>query len=124
MVILVGGPPHSGKTVFIDALISKLPRDKTTTVRACPDGESFWSNGINQIVTMGLRRKGPFSKWFLDRKRKEILEAKEKFDIVIVDVGGKLDALDKKVFIEERLCDKCIIVSQREDFKKWITYLT
>ena len=118
MVILVGGPPHSGKTVFIDALASKLPRDKTTTVRACPDGESFWSNGMQQIVTRGLRRKGPFSKWFLDKKRKEILEAKEKFDIVIVDVGGMIDRPDKKVFIEEKLCDKCIIVSSDEEAKK------
>jgi CRISPR-associated protein Csx3 len=46
-VIAVGGPPHSGKSVFLAELYRQLLQRQPSGVflqRACPDGEGMWSN--------------------------------------------------------------------------------
>ena len=37
--IVIGGPPHSGKSVFIEALTQNLDKDNTFSFSAAPDGE-------------------------------------------------------------------------------------
>ena len=67
MKIIFCGPPHSGKSVFIANLIDKLPSDAYTIIRACPDGEGTWSNNQNQNETSIVRKKGKFTKSFIDK---------------------------------------------------------
>ena len=57
MKIIVCGPPHSGKTVFIANLIDKMPTDAYTVIRACPDGEGTWSNNKNQKLIIYSKKK-------------------------------------------------------------------
>jgi hypothetical protein len=40
--VIVGGPPHSGKSVFIEGLKQVLPDSDTFLFSACPDGEGAW----------------------------------------------------------------------------------
>lgn len=88
MKIIICGPPHSGKTVMVDSLNSLLPTERVQTIRANGDGEGYWSNGKDQAAVDRVREKGTntdkdFAKW-----AGQIREAKA--DIVLVDIGGKL----------------------------------
>lgn len=85
MKIVFCGPPHSGKSVFIANLIDKLPSDGYTIIRACPDGEGTWSNNKNQNETTNVRKKGKFTKSFIEDSCKAIDNQSNK--IVLVDVG-------------------------------------
>lgn len=85
MKIVFCGPPHSGKSVFIANLIDKMPTDAYTIIRACPDGEGTWSNNKNQKETTNVRKKGKFTKSFIDDACKAIDNQSNK--IVLVDVG-------------------------------------
>ena len=85
MKIVFCGPPHSGKSVFIANLIDKLPTDAYTIIRACPDGEGTWSNNKNQNETAIVRKKGKFTKSFIDDACQAIDNQSNK--IVLVDVG-------------------------------------
>ena len=44
--ILIGGPPHSGKSVLTYSLTQTLRQQGIDhyVLRACPDGEGDWSN--------------------------------------------------------------------------------
>ena len=51
--VLVGGPPHSGKSVLIYSLSQALRARGIDhyALRACPDGEGDWSNeALPQLV--------------------------------------------------------------------------
>lgn len=85
MKIVFCGPPHSGKSVFIANLIDKMPTDAYTIIRACPDGEGTWSNNKNQNETTNVRKKGKFTKSFIEDACKAIDNQSNK--IVLVDVG-------------------------------------
>ena len=85
MKIVLCGPPHSGKSVFIANIIDKLPTDAYTIIRACPDGEGTWSNNANQVETNVVRRKGKFTEKFIEDGCKAIDNQVNK--IVLVDVG-------------------------------------
>ena len=65
MKIVFCGPPHSGKSVFINNLKENLPTDDCTIIRACPDGEGDWSNNKNQDEASRVRRKGKLTKSFI-----------------------------------------------------------
>ena len=85
MKIVFCVPPHSGKSVFIANLIDKMPTDAYTIIRACPDGEGTWSNNKNQNETTIVRKKGKFTKSFIDDACQAIDNQSNK--IVLVDVG-------------------------------------
>ena len=64
MVVAVGGPPHSGKSVFLAELYRQLLAKRPSGVflqRACPDGEGMWSAETNPQLVAEIRRKGSFS---------------------------------------------------------------
>lgn len=37
--VVIGGPPHSGKSIFVDALMENLDKNNTFSFSAAPDGE-------------------------------------------------------------------------------------
>lgn len=118
MKIVFCGPPHSGKSVFIANLINKLPTDAYTIIKACPDGEGIWSNNKNQNETNIVRKKGKFTKSFIENSCKAIDNQTNK--IVLVDVGGAISKENEQIF---KHCDSFIVLSSDEKEKnEWVNF--
>ena len=105
MKIVVCGPPHSGKSVFLGGLCENLPRDKRFLFRACPDGEGTWT--WNAPSAAKHRRKGEFTEenvdWYVDSLRRCELAP-----IILVDVGGRMSSENQRIMAE---CDAAIILA-------------
>ena len=118
MKIILCGPPHSGKSVFLCNLIVRTPNDLRATIRACPDGEGTWSNNPNQKETSNVRIKGEFTRYFVESCCKEIDRQTNK--IVFVDVGGKRTIVNEQIF---KHCDAFIVISNNKDeAKEWLKF--
>lgn len=118
MKIVFCGPPHSGKSVFVANLIDKLPTDAYTIIRACPDGEGTWSNNKNQNETSIVRKKGEFTKSFIDDACQAI--DNQTNEIVLVDVGGVMSKENEQVF---QHCDSFVVLSSDEKKKQeWLEF--
>src|SRR3989338_3719348 len=88
MVIAVGGPPHSGKSVFLAELYRQLLARRPAGVflqRACPDGEGMWSAEADPAVVAEIRRKGNFDAGFMTFTLKSIEALGTRFPITLVD---------------------------------------
>jgi CRISPR-associated protein Csx3 len=85
--ILMGGPPHAGKSVLTYSLTQALRQHGVPhyVMRACPDGEGHWSQETPQQVTKVIRRKGEFSETYVQRVCRDIERRQLPF---LVDVGG------------------------------------
>ena len=55
--IVIGGPPHAGKSVLFHSLTCALHEQglRHHAIRACPDGEGNWSQESDQETVEGLR---------------------------------------------------------------------
>lgn len=86
--ILIGGPPHSGKSVLVYSLTQALRARGVThyALRACPDGEGDFSNETDQAVIRLIRRKGAFSDAFNTRVTDYLRQRRLP---LLVDVGGR-----------------------------------
>ncbi|WP_322489267.1 CRISPR-associated protein Csx3 [Chloroflexus sp.] len=86
--VMIGGPPHSGKSVLVYALSQALRQAQAAhyVLRACPDGEGDWSQETPAEQVRLLRQKGPFSSAFVERVRRDI---ERRHLPLLVDVGGK-----------------------------------
>ena len=86
--ILIGGPPHSGKSVLVYSLTQALRARGVIhyALRACPDGEGDFSNETDQAVIRLIRRKGAFSDVFNDRVTDYLRQRRLP---LLVDVGGR-----------------------------------
>ena len=111
MVIIVCGPPHSGKSVFIDNLIRILPTNGLVLIRGCQDGEGLWSSGPNRGLVELVRQKEGFTQEFVDRVCELIDRHKNSSRIVLVDVGGIISKENMQIFSH---CDGYITVCRDE----------
>ncbi len=95
--ILIGGPPHSGKSVMVYSITQALRERKIShyALRACPDGEGDWANEIRQEFVRSLRIKGCFSPEFTETV---ITYLKKRHLPLLVDVGGKPKEEQKEIF--------------------------
>lgn len=86
--ILIGGPPHSGKSVLVYSLTQALRARGVVhyAMRACPDGEGDFSNETDQAVIRLIRRKGVFSDEFNARITDYLQQRRLP---LLVDVGGR-----------------------------------
>lgn len=86
--ILVGGPPHSGKSVLVYSLTQALRARGVAhyALRACPDGEGDFSNETDQAVIRLIRRRGSFSTEFNARVADYLRLRRLP---LLVDVGGR-----------------------------------
>jgi len=95
--ILVGGPPHSGKSVLTYLLSQRLRAAAVEhfVLRACPDGEGDWSYEAPPAKVRLLRNKGAFTGAFVDR----ICRALERRHLpLLVDVGGRPTPDQERIF--------------------------
>lgn len=86
--IVIGGPPHSGKSVFIEALTQNLDKDNTFSFSAAPDGEGPWlQRHYDDPDVVKLRQKGKFTPEYVADRKKKINDWEG--PLMIIDVGGR-----------------------------------
>ncbi|HRV96651.1 MAG TPA: CRISPR-associated protein Csx3 [Anaerolineae bacterium] len=86
--VMIGGPPHSGKSVLTYSL-SQLLRQRQIAhyvLRTCPDGEGDWANETDQHLVRQIRVKGKYTRRWIARICRDI---SKRHLPLIVDVGGK-----------------------------------
>ncbi len=119
------GPPHSGKSVFLNALrkalSNLLPADEfqrdVFVIRACPDGEGDWSSEVDQSMVTLIRRTTAFTDEFINEVSDHIQRVRESKALTLVDCGGRIDRKNQQVL---NLCTHAIIVSSTpQAFPEW-----
>lgn len=95
--ILVGGPPHSGKSVLAYSLSRALRLRGVLhyVLRAYPDGEGDWANQADQDLVRAIRVKGVGSPEWVQRICRDI---DRRHLPLIVDPGGKPTAWQEAIF--------------------------
>ena len=120
MKIVVCGPPHSGKSVFLGGLCENLPRDQRYLFRACPDGEGTWTykgNGAEQY-----RRKGKFSQEMVDWYFQS-LKSCNFAPIVLVDIGGIPSQENRRILTEGGVSHGIILTGDLDRVPEWRQFL-
>jgi CRISPR-associated protein Csx3 len=86
--ILIGGPPHTGKSVLIYSLTQALRKRSIDhyVIRACPDGEGDWSQEIDSDAMRILRVKGQWKPEFV---RRVCYALEHRHFPLLVDMGGR-----------------------------------
>ena len=86
--IVIGGPPHSGKSVLTYGLTQILRTQQVEhyVLRACPDGEGDWSQETPPEMVRLLRNKGQFSESFVANVERTL---QQRHLPLLVDVGGR-----------------------------------
>lgn len=107
--VLIGGPPHAGKSTLTYSLMRALRKHGVAhyVMRACPDGEGHWTQEIPQQVREVIRHKGVFSDAFIQRACTDIEHRQLPF---IVDVGGLPQGEQFQIF---QHCTDAILLRHR-----------
>jgi CRISPR-associated protein Csx3 len=88
--VAIGGPPHSGKSVFVGSLYQQLLNDDRSVFLqpACPDGEGMWSREADPTVVAKLRRKHAYTPEFVDWIKRSIPNLRRDKSCTLLDLGG------------------------------------
>jgi len=111
--ILIGGPPHAGKTVLSYSLAQNLRKRKTFSsylLHAAPDGEGNWSNEMDQSLVHDIRFKvnGAWPQNWIDVTCRDIAARSMP---LLVDVGGKPTPEQEIIFDQ---CKYAILLTKDE----------
>ncbi|MGH2482755.1 MAG: CRISPR-associated protein Csx3, partial [Ktedonobacteraceae bacterium] len=110
--VLVGGPPHAGKSVLFYRLTQALRARGVDhyALRACPDGEGNWfhEGQPEQMSTLRIKRDGVWPPAFVQSMTRALEQRSLPF---LVDMGGRPSAADTPLL---RSCTHAILL-QRED---------
>lgn len=124
IVVAIGGPPHSGKSVFLAELYRQLLARKpsgTFLQRACPDGEGMWSDESDPTLVAEIRRKGKFSSEFIAFTLNAIENLGKHFPIVLLDLGGIRSAENAEIL---RRSTHCVVLSSEEtEDQPWVEFV-
>jgi CRISPR-associated protein Csx3 len=95
--VMIGGPPHSGKSVLAYSLSQALRAHQVAhyVLRAFPDGEGDWANEADQALVRRVRVKGDATPDWVARMCRDIAN---RHLPLIVDVGGRPKAWQETVF--------------------------
>jgi len=115
MKTIICGPPHSGKSVLIANLVRFMPSDSYLRINANGDGEGTWSNNSDQQEIIRVRTKSSNSLEKFAIWTDNIQRAFQ--DIVIVDIGGKLQ--DDKAPLFEAADSFIVLSSDPEKIAPW-----
>jgi CRISPR-associated protein Csx3 len=116
-VIAVVGPPHSGKTVFLDLLDRELRAllglhayaQSVFFASAAPDGEGKWFHEIAPERATRLRQKRLFTDRFSELTAQGLITLGPKKRLVLVDCGGRIDRKQLSIL---QACSHALIVSR------------
>src|SRR5947199_923413 len=86
--IIIGGPPHAGKSVLFYSLTQALRTRGIAhhAIRACPDGEGNWSQEAERELTEKIRNKGQWSDEYVERLCRDL---SHRLLPMLVDMGGR-----------------------------------
>lgn len=117
--VLVGGPPHSGKSVLIYSLSQALRQRRVEhyALRACPDGEGDWSNEAPPALVRQIRLKGQWTSQWLQRVSRDI---RRRHLPLLVDVGGRPTPEQAAMF---GLCTHAVLLTPDAAARAWWTEL-
>lgn len=108
--VLIGGPPHSGKSVLLYSLSQAL-RDRGVehyALRACPDGEGDWSNEAPPALVREIRIKGSWTAEWVERISRDI---ERRHLPLLVDVGGRPTPEQAEMFSR---CTHAVLLTPNE----------
>ncbi len=105
--VVIGGPPHSGKSVLTYLLTQQLRAWQVEhyVLRACPDGEGDWSQEAPPETVRLLRQKGQFSADFVNLVCRDL---KQRHLPLLVDVGGKPTPEQERIFDQ---CTHAVLIA-------------
>ena len=112
--VLIGGPPHAGKSVLAYGLTQVLRRQQVEhyVLRAYPDGEGDWSSEAEPHTVRALRVKGRGSQAWVDRICRDIDRRRLP---LIVDPGGRPTSWQEAVFDH---CTHAILLTPGEESRQ------
>jgi len=108
--VIIGGPPHSGKSVLAYSLTQALRRRGVDhyVLRAYPDGEGDWANEADQKLVRRIRIKGQGTPEWTARICRDI---SNRHLPLIVDVGGLPTSWQEAVFDH---CTHAVLLTRDE----------
>jgi CRISPR-associated protein Csx3 len=116
MVIAVGGPPNSGKTVFINELFEQMLKLTGSVFKqsVCPEHTGNWEHHTDPLIISRIRKKSEFSPEFLEHCLKAVdnIVATGGYKILLLDLGGKLPSAENEEIL--RHATHMIVVSRDE----------
>jgi CRISPR-associated protein Csx3 len=94
--VLIGGPPHAGKSVLTYSLTQALRKRHREhyVIRACPDGEGDWSQEIDRETARLIRIKG---QWRPEFVRSVCYALKHRQFPLLVDMGGRPEEWQREI---------------------------
>lgn len=109
--ILIGGPPHTGKSVLTYSLTQSLRKRYIDhyVIRACPDGEGDWSQESDRDAVRLIRIKGQWQPEFV---RSVCYALEHRHFPVLVDVGGQPTEWQMSIM---RHCTHSLLLLRPED---------
>ncbi len=119
--VLIGGPPHAGKSVLAYSLTQALRRRGVEhyVLRAYPDGEGDWSNEAEPATVRAIRIKGQGTPEWIARICRDI---HHRHLPLIVDVGGRPTPWQEAVFDH---CTHAILLTPDEaSHQQWREMIT
>lgn len=113
--IVVGGPPHSGKSVFLDGLLKNLPYN-THYFSGCPDGEGPWlQRHYTEDEVKALRRKGSFTEEFVNFAHDAVKDFNGQ--LMLIDIGGRITPENMKII--SGATHAIILSGDTKNFDEW-----
>lgn len=109
--IIIGGPPHSGKSVLTYSLSQALRRKRVAhyVLRTAPDGEGDWFNEAHPDIARTLRYKREFSPEFVDHMCQSLAN---RHLPLLVDAGGKPTPDQERIF---DFCTHAILLTRDDE---------
>ena len=116
-LVLVGGPPHSGKSVLVSNLTNELRRRGRAhyVLRIAPDGEGDWIAKLPKAQVDELRIKGGYTETYFRLSLETLQNARYP---LIVDVGGRPNERD---LILWKYCTHAIVLIGHSNSETWPT---
>ncbi len=116
--VLIGGPPHAGKSVLTYNLTQALRQREIAhyVLRANPDGEGDWSQEMNQNIVDLVRVTG---KWTPDFVTRMCVDLERRQLPLLVDTGGLPTEKEIALF---RLCTHSLLLlrtDKEDDTQRW-----
>lgn len=117
--LLIGGPPHSGKSVLAYSLTQALRQLglQHYLLRACPDGEGDWANESDQLLVRQIRVKDEYTPAWVEKIGRDIVR---RHLPLLVDVGGNPKPYQEAIF--GHCTHAVLIAATAEALAEWRGY--
>lgn len=109
--VLLGGPPHAGKSVLFHSLTRELHQRHVPhhAVRACPDGEGNWFQELGPDEAQVYRFKGEWTEAFTQGICEDL---RHRHLPLLVDMGGRPQAEQIPIFL---LCTHSLLLLRADE---------